>query len=341
MKSITILIALLYVSFANGQVIKDTIFFTNGSLVIGKVLKVKLGVITFDPDDANDITVQMRKLKTIGATTRIFRVETIFHQVYFGTILPHPEKNAIYVKTGMDTVSLKLEYISILYPFDNGVMQRFSGTVGLGFSYTRSSAVGRLNFDANIRYVSKNSELILGLSGIYTIYDSLFSRDKEDLALKYNYYFVRNWFATTFIAYQRNIELGLQRRYQEGFGIGNKFITTRYVYSWGRAGLVFNQEKSTEGISTGTLTELFGQLEVNFFRFEKPKINFLIAQSFYYSLSQSGRFRNDGTMNVTWEIFKNFNLNFGPYNNYDSKPPVKGSPTFDYGVVFGINYKFY
>jgi len=65
MKTITIFIALLYVSIAEGQVIKDTIFLTNGSLVIGKVLKVKLGVISFDPDDANDITVQMRKLKTI------------------------------------------------------------------------------------------------------------------------------------------------------------------------------------------------------------------------------------------------------------------------------------
>src|SRR6478609_358799 len=183
MKTITIFIALLYVSIAEGQVIKDTIFFTNGSLVIGKILKVKLGVITFDPDDANDITVQMRKLKTIGATTRIFRVETIFHQVYFGTIIPHHEKNAIYVNTGTDTVSLKLEYVSILYPFDNGVMQRFSGVFGLGFSYTRSSAVGRLNFDANVRYVSKNSEVTLALSGIYTIYDSLFSRDKEELAL--------------------------------------------------------------------------------------------------------------------------------------------------------------
>ena len=83
MKTITIIIALLYVSIVKGQVIKDTIFLTNGSLVIGKVLKVKLGVISFDPDDANDITVQMRKLKTIGATTRIFRVETYFSSSIF------------------------------------------------------------------------------------------------------------------------------------------------------------------------------------------------------------------------------------------------------------------
>jgi hypothetical protein len=188
--------------------------------------------------------------------------------------------------------------------------------------------------------VSRRTELSLSLSGIYSIYDSLFSRDKEDLYLKYNYYFLRNWFATTFLAYQRNLELGLDRRFQEGLGIGNKFITSKHVYTWARGGAVINQERSSEGVNSDILTELFGQLELNIFRFENPKINILFAQTVYYSLSQSGRFRNDGSTSVTWEIFKDFNLSFEPYNNYDSKPPVEGSDKFDFGVVFGIKYKF-
>lgn len=65
------------------------------------------------------------------------------------------------------------------------------------------------------------------------------------------------------------------------------------------------------------------------------------AQTFYYSLSQTGRFRNDGKTTITWEIFKDFNLSLEPYNNYDSKPPVEGSDKFDYGIVFGIKYIFY
>jgi hypothetical protein len=340
MKAITICIALLFCGLARSQTVKDTLFFSNGSLVVGKLEKVKLGIVTFDPDDANNITVQLRKLKTMSAGRKIFRIETVSHRVYFGTIVCHPAKNTIYVATVSDTVALKLEDISVLYAFEKSLAQRFSGSVGIGYTYTKSSEFGRLNFDGKIKYTSRKAEISLGVSGIYTMYDSLLSREKEEVSTKLNYYFRRNWFATTFLVYQRNLELGLQRRYQEGIGIGNKFITSKHVYTWARGGLVINQEKSTDDVSSGVLSELFAQLEINFFRFEKPKINFLLAETFYYSLAQSGRIRNDGSISVTWEIFQDFNFSLEPYLNYDSKPPVEGSHQVDYGVVFGVNYTF-
>lgn len=340
MKTIITVIILLFCFFAHSQEIDDTLFFKNGTIVIGEIKNVKLGVVTFDPDEANDITVQLRKLKTIGGGNKIFRIETVKHHLYFGTILSHPIQNNIYIVTVSDTITMNLENISVMYPFEQAFIQRLSGSAGAGYSYTRSSEIGRLNFNGNIRYVSRKAEISLSLSGIYSIYDSLFSRDKEDVYLKFNYYFIRNWFATTFLAYQRNLELGLDRRYQEGIGIGNKFITSRHVYAWARTGIVINQERSSEDVSSGILTEVFGQFEMNVFRFEKPKINLLLAQTFYYSLSENGRFRNDGSISVTWEIFKDFNLSFEPYNNYDSKPPVEGSHKLDFGVVFGINYVF-
>jgi hypothetical protein len=340
MKTLAICAVLLLSMSVFSQGITDTLFFTNGSMVLGKLKKIKLGIVTFDPHDANDITVQLRKLRSIGGGSRIFRIEAVNEHLYFGKILAHSESNKIHIATIVDTVTLGIQDIVIMYPFEKSIKQRLSGSVGMGFSYTRSSNLGRLNFDATIRYLSRKTELSLTLSGIYSLYDSLFSRDKEDLYLKYNYYFVRNWFATIFLAYQRNLELGLQRRYQEGLGIGNKFITSKRVYAWSRTGIVINQEKSTEDVSSGVLTELYTELEFNFFRFEKPKINCLLSQSFYYSLSQAGRFRNDGSLSITWELFKDFNLSFEPYNSYDSKPPVEESHNFDYGVVFGIKYIF-
>ena len=341
MKIVTICIALVLSLLGYSQAGKDTIFFSNGSVVVGKLNKIKLGIVTFDPDDANDIEVQLRKLKTISAYRKILRIETVDDKVYFGTIAAHPEAKKIYVVTGTDTLTMDVENISILNAFDRSAAQRFSGSVEVCYTYTRSSGFGRLNFDARINYISRKGELSLITSGIYTVYDSLFSRDREELALKYNHYFIRNWFATSFLGYQRNLELGLNRRFQEGVGIGNKFITSKHVYAWGRGGLVLNQERSTDDVSSGVLTEVFGQLEINVFRFERPKINVAFAQAFFYSLSQSGRFRNDGSMNITWEIFKDFNFSLSPYNNYDSKSPVSGGPELDYGVVFGIKYKFY
>lgn len=322
------------------QKLRDTIFFRNGTIVVGKIKNVKLGVVTFDPDDANDITVQLRKLKSMAATSTVFRIETTDHNVYFGKVVPHANEGYVSLAEYPGTV-FHLESISVLYRSHNSFAHRFSGSIGIGYSYTRSSNFGRLNYDGKLNYRAKNEELSLSVSGLYDMTDTTFTRNREDIFIKNNYYLTPTWFLTATLGYQRNLELSLLRRYQEGFGAGNKFITSRHVYAWARGGLVLNQEKSIEEVSSSTLAEMFGQFEVNFFRFYKPKVNVVTTQAIYYSLSQSGRFRNDGVTSVNWEIWRNFYLNLSVNNNYDSKPPVEGSHQFDFSIVFGINYTFY
>ena len=166
------------------------------------------------------------------------------------------------------------------------------------------------------------------------------TRDREDLSLKYNYYFSPKTFSTAFLAYQRNLELGLQRRYQEGLGLGNKFITSRFIYAFVRSGVAFNQELSTENVNSGLLSEVFCELQFNFFRFTKPEISLDINQSIFFGIAQNGRFRNDGDIDLTWEMIEDFNLNLGFYTNYDNQPPVKENRKFDYGIVIGFSYSF-
>jgi hypothetical protein len=325
---------------AGAQDLKDTIFFLNGTRVIGKIKSIKLGVMTFDPDDANDITVQLRKLRSIAAVRQVFRVETIHNKVYFGKMYPHPHTGNALILTPTDTLEIPIEEISVLYPFKNDFWQRFSGNASAGFDFTRSSGFGRLNFDGSVNYKAKKEEISLAASGIYTITDSTFSHDREDVGLKYNHYFTTTWFGTLLLKYQRNLELGLDRRYQEGAGAGNKFITSRHVYAWTRLGVVLNQEENTDGVKSGSLTELSGQFEFDFFRFTKPEVRCNMTQAFYYGLTQKGRFRNDGQTDLNWEIVKDFRFNLTLYNSLDSQPPTEGSPKVDYGIVVGFSYIF-
>ena len=332
---------LLFTGFnLNAQSIRDTLFFVNGTMVIGELDRIKLGEVLFDPDDANDLTVQLRKLHHFTAATKIFRIETIRDEVYFGKILPADTAGRILIISGIDTINTLVTDISVLYPFKGSFRERFSGSASAGFNFTRSSDLGRLNFDTKLNYASKKNELSFTASFIYTIDDSTFSRDREDVNLKNNYYFSNTWFATVMVRYQKNLELGLDRRFQEGFGAGNKVITSKHVYAWVRTGLVFNQEKNTEDEGTGTLTEVFVQAEFNFFRFSNPEIDFIISESAYYGLSQSKRIRNDGQLDLSWEVIKDLDLTLSFYHNYDSQPPSAESRKFDYGVVFGIGFTF-
>jgi hypothetical protein len=340
MKYALVLILLLVCAGVEAQMIKDTLFLLNGSKIVGKIKKIKLGVMDFDPDDANDITVQLQKLDGIYGLSKIFRVETIDERVVFGKILPCGEGRCAEVVNGLDTLKIQMEHISQMYPFRNSFWQRFSGNASAGFDYTRSSDLGRISLDGVVNYAAKKLEISFTASGIYTLEDSAISRDREDVALKYNHYFTTTWFATTFLRSQRNLELGLLRRYQEGFGAGNKFVKTRIMYAWTRAGLVLNQEKNTEEEKSGTLAELFSQWEFNFFRFAKPKVTFNVAETFYYSLSQKDRLRNDLQMDISWEIVKDLNLTLSGYWNLDSQPPSETSQKSDYGTVFRIGVIF-
>jgi hypothetical protein len=343
MKKILLIIFILFSITDNAfaQTRKDTIFFNNGTLVIGKLKKIKVGVVTFDPDDANDITVQLRKVRTIDATREIYRVESIKKAVLFGVLKPDSLPKHVKVVSGEIQKSIGLEEIINLYPFSDRFIQRFSGNIGLGYNYTRSSGYGRLNFDMTLNYQAKQNEVGTSISNIYSVTDSAFTRDREDVSIIDNYYFSPTSFATAFIVYQRNLELGIQRRYQEGLGVGNKFITRKVAYAWARTGLVLNQEKSTEGEKPGTQTEFFAQLQFNLFKFTKPEIKFDITQTFYAGITEKGRIRSDGEANLSWEIIRDLRLSLQFYNNYDSKPPVASSSNLDYGIVFGVSYVFY
>jgi hypothetical protein len=324
----------------NAQKLRDTIFLNNGSRIIGEIEKIKLGVLTFDPDDANDITVQLKNVRTMAAQSKIFRIESTRHKVYFGKIIPSESAGFATFITDTNVLIHPIDQISLLYPIKNQFKQRFSGSAKAGFDFTRTSGFGRINYDGKLNYTAKKLELILSTNGIYTITDSSFSRDREDLSVKSNYYFNTTWFATLLLKYQRNLELGLYRRFQEGIGGGNKFITSKHIYAWTRGGLMLNQEKNTENTISGTLAELFGQLEFNFFRFTKPELSFSIGETFYYSLSQKDRIRNDAQFSLSWEIIKDLDLTISMYTNYDSQPPSTESSTFDMGIIFSIGFTF-
>src|SRR6476646_6999565 len=149
---------------ANPQ-LKDTIYFNNSSKVIGKIKKVKLGVLTFDPDDAGDITVQLRNLSGIAAVRRIFRVETIDDGVFYGKLLPDSIKGYVKFVNDIDTGTFYLQDISVMYPYGYTFVQRFTGNVGIGYDYTRSSNFGRLNFNGALNYSAPKVEVSLSGSG--------------------------------------------------------------------------------------------------------------------------------------------------------------------------------
>jgi hypothetical protein len=250
----------------------------------------------------------------MNANREYYRVETINKQVLFGIITPDTTSGFVKITNDTSSKVIHMEEISSLYPFSGKFSQNFSGTVGVGYNYTKSSGFGRFNFDAAVNYYSLKHEVTTSFTGIYSQTDTGFTRDREEISLKDNFYFSPTWFITGFLVYQKNLELGLDRRYQEGLGMGNKFITSKKMYGWARAGAVLNQEKSIEGVSSKTLAEGFAQLQFNLFKFSKPEVHLNFRQTLYLGITESDRIRTDGQIDLSWEIIKDFKMNLQIYN---------------------------
>jgi hypothetical protein len=324
---------------SSGQA-KDTIFMLNEQVLIGEIKMVSLGKVEIDADDIGVVDIKGYKIRTMKAATHYYRIETIQRQVYFSRIEPADERGKIRIRSNDSTLLLSIEDISNLRPLKSLKAALWEGDVSAGYSYTRSSKIGRLNGAVTIKYITRKIELDGQYSIIVTQSDTGWVRDNESGGITAYYYINSNWQALGFLNYQRNLQLGLARRFQEGFGMSYNLISSPHVRFKTGTGIVFNQELNTEGEQKPTQVEIPIVNTFNFFSFRKPDMNLQSTQNLYFSLSQKGRIRHDGQIKLTWKLITDLSINITLYDNYDSQPPGTDASDLDYGVVFGLTYSF-
>ena len=318
---------------------KDSLYLTNGQLLIGDLKSISLGKINFDADNLQLLSIKSNRIKTIQARSHLYRIQTINRTIYYGNLLAG-ETGTVRIVNNDTIMELKIDEIGILLPLRGKTGSFWQGNASAGYSYTRSSEIGRFNSDYSVSFTTKKYLAISQGALILTQTDSTLEADNASVLFAGSYLFDAVWDGSIFFNYQRNLELGLARRYQEGLGLGLTFLSKVHVRARAIAGVVFNQEKSTEDVFTPTQLEIPLIISFSFFRFNKPDMTLSIRQSFYAGITQAGRFRQEGNLTINWKIISDFSINLQLYDNYDNQPPGLNAASFDYGVVFGLNYKF-
>ncbi|PWU03033.1 MAG: hypothetical protein C5B52_04185 [Bacteroidetes bacterium] len=339
----TILIAILILGVTSWRASaqqKDTIYLNTGQILIGIIKKMELGLLSFKDDDLLMLNIKVNKLKWISAGQHFFRIETANGQLYYGRIVPDTIPGRVLILSGVNTFSEEIISINKLFSFRKKFTDRLEGNISAGYSFTRSSDIGQLNVSTSVKYTTSKNQLEFSGSTIGTFDSSTYSRDREDAKILDYYYFSRTWFTALQLNYQRNLELSIARRYSEMAGLGNKFLVSTHFQALGISGISLNQEKSIEGTVSPVLVEIPFILRLNYFKFKSPNIQVGTTQSVYVSLSQKGRVRYDGNTTFYWEIIRNFSINLTFYNSFDNQPPDPNASKKDYGIVFGLTYKF-
>ncbi len=335
----TIFICILSGSRLSAQ-LKDTLFLHDGQVLSGELKKYQYGKIEFDMDNVQLVNVKYTKIRTIRTHQHIYRVETADRRIITGIIKPSVDDGIIRIQSGDSTIFIPINQVTLITAFDNRWFKNLHGFVSAGYSYTKSSNIGRFNLDGAVNYNSKKMSTSLSGNASYTQTQKIFSRDRENISTS-SFYILNPWWSLgALLSYQRNLELGLQRRFQESFGYRYNIIYRNRFQLRALSGIAINQEKNTDGVGQPTRYEIPFNINLNFFKFEKPNISFTTSQTFYVSLSQKGRFRYDGDTRLSWEMIRDLSLSMNFYHNYDSKPVAINANTFDYGLVLGLKYTF-
>jgi hypothetical protein len=237
-------------------------------------------------------------------------------------------------------VPIHIVKIYELTSMDNDFFKRLNGNVSAGLSFTKSSQIGQINFSASVQFATKLFNYQLSVSSIGSIDSGKYSRDNENVFLANSYDLTPSWFLSGAAQYQRNLELSISRRYLFLLGIGNKLIIKKNMRLLVTTGMTFSQEKSIEGVSSGLLFEIPVMFQFNYYQFRHPDIQISSTQTVYFGISQNGRVRYDGSTTFSWQLIRYFYLNLSPYTNFDSHPPQGSNSNFDFGLVFGLTYKF-
>ncbi|HLO82850.1 MAG TPA: DUF481 domain-containing protein [Chitinophagaceae bacterium] len=339
---LTILAILLLFSseLVFGQELKDTIIMNNGMILSGEMKNLKSGKIEFDIDNISIVKVKFDKIKLIKAVSHAYRIETSDRKIYYGTIRRGDQPGTLKIESKDTTVTIPLNSVAYMTSFDNKTFRTISGYVSSGFNYARSSNSGRFNFDGALKLQTKRtySELISSMFISQT--DTSWIRDRESLALN-TYYVLNPWISLGGnLKYQRNYELGLARRFQEGLGLMVNLLKHNNFQMRALSGLVINQEKSTDGVVFPTQVEIPVNFYLEFFRFSDPNISITTSQSAYFSITDAGRVRWDGDTRISWEIIDDLAFSLQFYHNFDNRPPSGHDRNWDYGTVVGLKYEF-
>ncbi|MFN5646303.1 MAG: DUF481 domain-containing protein, partial [Sphingobacteriales bacterium] len=342
--SLHFLLALLLVlSVTNGYAqtkVKDTIIMKDGTVLSGELKGLKSGRLEFDIDNISIVKIKFDRIRLVKAITHQYRVETSDRKIYFGFIRRSDSTGILRILTKDSAVLIPLDKIAFMTSYDGSSFMHVRGYVSSGFTYARSSNAGRFNFDAAIAWQFERVRTDLTGSMFVSQTDTTWVRDRENLNLQ-SFYLINSYLSVGgMVKYQRNYELGLARRFQEGLGIVYNWLSRNNFQVKSLTGLVFNQERNIEGQSFSNQIEVPLTIQAEFFKFSKPNISVNTSQSAYISLTDPGRLRWDGDTRISWELIEDLALSIQIYHNFDNRPPSGDPRSWDYGTVLGLKYTF-
>ena len=322
----------------------DVITLANGDRITGEIKHLDKGRLELSTDDIGTIYIEWDNIVQISSP-RLFEVETTDGRRLLGTISMAGDRT-ISVKDAAGAVTLKIQEITRVSPIGAGFWSKLEGSLGAGFSYTRSSGIAQINLNGDVLYRRPQAVVRLTGSATITAQEAEEGSTEEDAnddrgATEFSYarYRGARWFIIGAGRFETNESLGLVLRSQAGGAVGIRLKNTNKAQLEIAGGLAGNDEQGVDVEATQNLDGM-GLFHWSYFSYDGPKTQLDITFQYYPSLSNWGRQRIQLDSAFKRDVWKDLNGSVNFFFTFDSEPPSANASRSDLGITFSLGWTF-
>jgi hypothetical protein len=337
--------SVLHVAQANAQRDNtDVIVLKNGDRVTGEILGLEYGLMRLETNDMGTINIEWSAIASIDSQYT-FDVQRAGGRRYSGVIATSQDGEELVIRDEIGEESVPLSSVVRVTELETGFWQRVSGSMSVGFNYTKSTGIRTASINISSQYQAEQLKATLDISAYETSSPDTEPSARENLTSTVQFQRERPSFLMLLNSLERNDELGIDARLTTGGGLARYVGQDQDSEFMLFAGAVANQEWTNDEAEAIDADESQQSLEGvlgaswRIFRFNDPEVSLASTAYLYPSLTEKGRHRGTLDVSLRREIISDLFFDISFYESYDSDPP-SGGETTDYGIVTSLGYKF-
>jgi len=316
----------------------DIVTLANGDRITGEVSTLSRGQLEYKTDDQGTLYIEWDKVATVTPTGQ-FEVGTSDGQRFVGSLGSEPGRLLLVVGT-TSTERLLMTDVTIITKIGRSFWTKLDGSIDVGFSYTKSSAIAQLNLNSNTLYRSPSFEARLSASGTATQSNDEEGRDdRGTLQMSYLRYRGKRWLVGGGAGFETNESLGIKLRSQVSGAVGQRLVNTNRAQLAVSGGLSVNDEHGVDSEPTQNI-EAIMTFRTSYYAYDYPKTNIDVGFQYFPSLSDFGRQRIQFDSNFRRELWKDVILAVNMFDTFDSRPPSADADQNDIGVVLSFGWSY-
>jgi hypothetical protein len=333
-----VLASALIAANAAAGVKTDIVLFKNGDRLTGEVKTLDRGKISFDTDAAGVIKLEWDDIEQLYSNTT-FEVALDNGERLYGSLAETTRHNEIRLQTDSTALDLPIATVVRMTPIKSTIIDRMNMNIDVGYSLAKANKLESSNLSYDFAYREEKRQITFSLDSSTSNSENDPSSTRMFTSLGYRRFLqARSWDPFGIAQFERNDELGIDRRTSAGGGMSRWIRDTNQNRIAFSGGLIRSLEDDHGSTETKSDTEALVAMDFEWFRYDTPQLDVATKFSVYNRLSGSREPRGNLDVNFKWEIFKDFYWSFSFYYTFDRQSET-GEPTNDYGSFVSLGWK--